>query len=55
MAWRFRSPHHSWGEPDMWTSEPKPHWTRDTAKEVEFTFGTIGAVAAVPRQSLTIF
>ena len=25
LVWRFRSPHHSCGESDMRTSEPKPH------------------------------
>ena len=25
LVWRFRSPHHSCGESEMQTSEPKPH------------------------------
>ena len=25
-VWRFRSPHHTCGESEMRTSEPKPHW-----------------------------
>src|SRR5215203_6169318 len=25
LVWRFRSPHHSCGESEMRTSEPKPH------------------------------
>jgi hypothetical protein len=25
LVWRFRSPHHSYSESEMRTSEPKPH------------------------------